>query len=177
MAAGTSRTLAAWLELNDRQQGTLAVIYTLDQDAEAARRQAGARGRYDSTPAATWRRLDFALDPSGLGTTAMQERLISRGWHNQGNGSTMAALADRGLVMRGSRAHSLGTMLTVTLTPAGRAAARAGTAMPGTPKAALSHRSWEVLAALWQAGDQGLKWGYSSTIENVLIGRHVPPLA
>lgn len=177
--AGTSKALEAWTGLNDRQQGTLAVIYQLDQETEAARREASARGHYDDTPAAIWRRLDFALDPSGLGTTVMQQRLISRGWHNQGNGSTMAALADRGLIRRGGRAHSFGTMLTVTLTPAGRAAAKAGTTLPGTPKAALSHRSWEVLVLLWIAGLRGnvLKWGHSTTIDNVLIGKHVPPLA
>jgi hypothetical protein len=72
-------------------------------------------------------------------------------------------------------------MLTVTLTREGRAAARAGTsAMPGgTPKAALGHRSWEVLALLWAADSHGtpLEWGYSTTIERALIDRHVPPLA
>lgn len=31
--ARTSKALAAWTELNDRQQGTLAVIYELDQQA------------------------------------------------------------------------------------------------------------------------------------------------
>ncbi len=183
-AARTSKALAAWTELNDRQQGTLAVIYELDQQAEASHRRAGARGDFSRTPAAAWRTIDFAHTPSLrelVGWTEMQMRLESRGWDNQGNGSTVAALADRGLLERGSRPTSLGRMLTVTLTREGRAAARAGTSTTpgGTPKAALSRRSWEVLALLWAAGQRGtpLKWGYSTTIERVLIDRHVPPLA
>ena len=57
-------------------------------------------------PAAEWRLLDFAHDPSLrelLGVTSMQARLESRGWDNQGNGSTMAALVKRGLVVHGER--------------------------------------------------------------------------
>jgi hypothetical protein len=111
----------------------------------------------------------------------MQARLESRGWDNQGNGSTVAALAARGLLTRGSRPTELGRMLTVRLTNAGRAAARAGTSVTpgGAPKVALGRRSWEVLALLWIAGQRGeaLKWGRSTTIEHVLIGRQAPPLA
>ena len=167
MSARTSKALAAWTELNDRQQGTLAVIYELDQQAEASHRRGGARGDFSREPAAAWRAIDFAHTPSLrelVGWTEMQMRLESRGWDNQGNGSTMAALADRGLLERGSRPTSLGRMLTVTLTREGRAAARAGTsATPGrAPKAVLSRRSWEVLALLWAAGRRGepLKWDY-----------------
>lgn len=178
-AAPTSKALAAWTELNDRQQGTLAVIYKLDQEAEAAHRQAGARGEFDRSPASAWRAVDFAHNPSGLGQTEMQSRLDSRGWHNQGNGSTIAALVKRGLLTESSRPTMFGVMLRVRLTREGRAAARAGLAMPATPKAALSERSWEVLVSLWKAGQRGgyLEWGHSTTIENVLIGKHVPPLA
>ncbi|KPM55687.1 hypothetical protein ACG83_10400 [Frankia sp. R43] len=72
-------------------------------------------------------------------------------------------------------------MITVTLTRAGRAAARAGTStMPArTPKPALSERSWEVLALLWMADRRGgrLRWGRSATIDRRLIEAHVPPLA
>lgn len=178
------KALAAWQALNDRQQGTLAVAYELDQQAEADHRQSGARGEFSRAPATVWRAIDFAHDPSLrdlVGWTEMQTMLERRGWDNQGNGSTVAALAARGLLTRGSRPTTLGLMLTVRLTGPGRAAARAGTsAMPtGTPKAALSRRSWEVLALLWMAGQRGeaLKWGYSRTIEFVLISKHVPPLA
>jgi hypothetical protein len=176
------QALAAWTGLNDRQQGTLRIIYEIDQGIEAWRRQRAARGDYDSSPAATWRRIDFAHDPSGIADlTDMQMRLDCAGWHNQGNGSTVAALADRGLVSRGQRGTVLGVMLTVTLTRKGRAAARAGLSLQpgGKPKAALSERAWEVLGMLWAAGQRGetLKWGYSRTIEFVLIGKHVPPLA
>jgi hypothetical protein len=180
--ARTSKALAAWTELNDRQQGTLAVIYELDQEAEAAHRRAGARREFSRASAASWRAIDFAHDPSLrdlVGWTEMQTRLERRGWDNQGNGSTVAALTSRGLIRRGSRPTDLGIMATITLTTDGRAAARAGTAMPGTPRAALSHRAWEVLALLWAAGKRGepLKWGHSTTIEHVLISKHVPPLA
>lgn len=184
MTAGTSKALTAWTDLNDRQQGTLAVIYELDQQAEAGHRQDGARGHFDQAPASVWRAIDFAHDPSLrelVGWTEMQMRLESRGWDNQGNGSTVAALAARGLLTRSSRPTGLGQMLTVRLTNAGRAAARAGTSnAPGEkPKASLSSRSWEVLALLWAAGNRGeiLTWGYSTTIERVLIDRRVPPLA
>jgi hypothetical protein len=185
-AARAPAPLARWAELNDRQQGTLTVIYDLDQEAEGDRRRAAASGAYDRRPASEWRAVDFAHDPSDrdlFGWTEMQLRLASRGWDNQGNGSTVAALAERGLLTRSSRPAGLGMMLTVMLTRAGRAAARAGTSttLPGrTRKPALSPRAWEVLALLWAAGQRGgkgLEWTYSNTIERVLIDRHEPPLA
>lgn len=179
-----SKALAAWTDLNDRQQGTLAIVYELDQDAEDAHRSAGASGEFDRRPASVWRAIDFAHDPSLrdlVGRTEMQERLERRGWNNQGNGSTVAALESRGLITRDWRPTGLGWMVTVTLTRAGRAAARAGTStMPvTTPKPALSARSWEVLALLWMADRDGglLRWIHSHTIDRHLIGRHVPPLA
>lgn len=181
---GSSKALAAWTELNDRQQGTLRVVYELDQQAEASRRRAAARMEYDRRPAAVWRAVDFAHDPSLrdlVGWTEMQRRLAVAGWDNQGNGSTVTALEARGLITRGGRFTDYGQMLTVSLTPAGRAAARAGTStLPaGAPKPALTRRSWEVLAALWEADQRGrlLTWYYSKTIELSLIARHVPPLA
>ncbi|WP_131830984.1 hypothetical protein [Frankia sp. CcI49] len=176
-----SKALAAWTELNDRQQGTLAIIFGLDQAAEEAHRAAGASGEFDKRPASVWRAIDFAQEPSGLGLTRMQERLDFRGWHSQGNGATVAALVDRGLITRGQRVTAFGWMITVTLTRAGRAAARAGTStMPTrTPKPALSERSWEALALLWMANQRGglLRWGRSATIDRRLIEAHVPPLA
>ncbi|MFD7922498.1 hypothetical protein ACFV3R_25140 [Streptomyces sp. NPDC059740] len=183
MPAGPSKAaLAAWADLNDRQQATLTAIYTIEQGIERSRRRAAARGNYDDTPAAIWRRIDFAyahdFGPVGL-TTALQDALAMNGWHSQGNGSTMGALERRGLITQDAYTSRWGRMLTVTLTRAGRAAARAGNDLNATPKAALGRRSWEVLAALWAADQRGeaLNWGYSSTIENVLIGKHIPPLA
>lgn len=184
MPARTAKALDAWQALNDRQQGTLAVIYDLDQAADSGRRRAAARGEYDDRPASVWRSIDFAHDPAMrdvFGWTTLQERLMWRGWDNQGNGSTMAALERRGLITLDDRPTRFGRMRTVRLTREGRAAARAGTSLnPGGPrKAALGRRSWEVLALLWSAHQQGqhLKWGYSVTIERALIDKHVPPLA
>lgn len=184
MPARTSKALEAWQDLNDRQQGTLAVIYDLDQAAEASRRSSAARGSFDSRPAEEWRAIDFAHEPAMrnvFGQTTLQERLTWKGWDNQGNGSTMAALARRGLIIRDSKPTRYGRMHTVRLTREGRAAARAGTSLtPGGPrKAALGQRSWEVLALLWSAHLRGepLRWGYSTTIERALIEKHVPPLA
>ena len=187
MAASKSpspKALQAWQELNDRQQGTLAVIFELDQGAEAGRRSDAARGLYDSRPADAWRSIDFAHEPAMravFGWTRLQERLMGRGWDNQGNGSTMAALERRGLITRDGRPTRWGHMRTVRLTREGRAAARAGASLSpgGRRKAALGRRSWEVLALLWSAhlAGQPLKWGYSVTIERALINKHVPPLA
>ncbi|MFF6903332.1 hypothetical protein [Streptomyces hydrogenans] len=183
-AAGAGKALVAWRELNDRQQGTLAVIFDLDQAAESGRRKAAARGEWDDRPASEWRAIDFAHEPGdrrAFGWTTMQEWLASRGWDNQGNGSTVAALAARGLLERDVRPTTFGFMHQVRLTRAGRAAARAGTAdTPGGPrKASLGERSWQVLALLWAAAarDKILPWGHSLTIEKVLIDKHVPPLA
>lgn len=184
MPARTSKALQTWQDLNDRQQGTLAVIYDLDQAAEAGRRRSAARGEYDDRPAFEWRSIDFAHEPAMrdvFGWTQLQERLMWRGWDNQGNGSTMAALERRGLITRDGRPTQFGRMHTVRLTREGRAAARAGTSLnpSGPRKAALGRRSWEVLALLWSAHLRGepLKWGYSVTIERALIEKHVPPLA
>ncbi|WP_433574151.1 hypothetical protein [Nocardia brasiliensis] len=184
MAPRTSKALTAWTELNDRQQGTLGVLYGIEADTEASRNHSAARGAWDATPAAVWRRIDFAHDPADrklFGTTELQTRLAALGWDNQGNGATMSALADRGLITRDWRPTGLGQMHTVTLTRAGRAAARAGTTLTpaGTPKAALSRRAWEVLALLWAADRSGktLDWWSSTTIDRVLIGKHDPPLA
>ncbi|MFF7335413.1 hypothetical protein [Streptomyces sp. NPDC008150] len=181
---GTPKALQTWNDLNDRQQGTLAVIYDLDQAADTGRRKAAASGVYDNRPADAWRSIDFAHEPAlrdVFGWTTLQERLMWRGWDNQGNGSTMSALERRGLITRDSRPTQFGFMRTVRLTREGRAAAKAGTSLnPGGPrKAALGLRSWEVLALLWSADQRGeyLKWGYSVTIERSLIDKHVPPLA
>jgi hypothetical protein len=180
----TTKALTAWQELNDRQQGTLSVIYDLEQQVDIMRKMEAAKGYWDNRPAAVWRRINFSHDPSDrrlFGTTELQTRLASRGWDNQGNGSTMAALADRGLITLDQYGTTYGRMRTVTLTRAGRAAARAGTCVNTGParKAALGQRAWEVLAMLWTCDQAGkpLDWSHSPTIDRALIGTHAPPLA
>lgn len=179
-----TKPLDRWRELNDRQQGTLAVIYEMDQENDRNRRANAADGYYDRRPAAEWRAIDFAHDPGDrrlFGTTELQNRLAAKGWDNQGNGSTMAALSDRELITRSGRPTSFGVMLRVALTRSGRAAAKAGLSLATGParKAALSPRAWELLAKLWMHDQAGtfLDWRLSTTIENVLIRKHVPPLA
>ncbi|WP_328384453.1 hypothetical protein OHQ88_33655 (plasmid) [Micromonospora zamorensis] len=182
--ARTSVALTAWTELNDRQQGTLRAIYNIDQQIEEIRRRDAALGKWDGTPAVVWRRIDFTHEPSDrrlVGLTDLQIQLELYGWDNQGNGSTMAALASRGLITRNTRGTALGVMHTVALTRSGRATARAGIswATGPRPRVGLSQRAWEVLALLWTADLRGqpLTWTYSATIEHVLIDKHVPPLA
>lgn len=184
MSPRTSPALQAWTDLNDRQQGTLESIYDIDQQTESARRRAAARGDWDRRPASEWRSIDFAHEPSNrelFGVTDLQMRLAGRGWDNQGNGSTMAALAARRLITRSSRPTFFGLMHTVALTREGRAAARVGTTLSTgrAKKPGLSKRAWEVLATLWMVDLRGerLAWGNSPTIERVLIGKHIPPLA
>ncbi|KPM55686.1 hypothetical protein ACG83_10395 [Frankia sp. R43] len=75
VTAAVSKALAAWTELNDRQQGTLAIIFALDQAAEDAHRAAGASGDFDNRPASVW--------PLAAGTTRATARLSPR-WRRAG---------------------------------------------------------------------------------------------
>lgn len=183
------KALAAWLDLNDRQQETLRIIFEIDQAIEAARAKAAARREYDRQPASEWRLIDFAVDTSMMpyvrrryDRTELQDRLIHAGWDNQGNGATIAALARRGLIEnngRDRRSTPNGEMIRIRMTKQGRAAARAGLDRPRTPKAALGEFAWKTLVLLWEADQKGdyLHWQRSTTIDNVLIKKHVPPLA
>lgn len=187
--AAPPKALEAWQELNDRQQGTLKVLFELDQQAEEGRRERGARGNWDKTPASEWRLIDFSLLPArefgapgrylDRGMTTAQRLLAEAGWDSQGNGATLAALEKRGLIRTSTR--STGTdhgMRCVALTTAGRAAARAGLRMP-TRRAALPAWAWAALADLWEAGQDGsyVPRRESEALENALMTRHVPPLA
>ncbi|MEV0291818.1 hypothetical protein AB0H36_47505 [Kribbella sp. NPDC050820] len=105
MAPRTSKALAAWTELNDRQQG-LTAIYAIEHEIEAERRQDAARGNFDSAPAAVWRQIDFAHEPSLrelFGLTRLQSQLSKERLGQPGNGATMAALTDRGVITRDTR--------------------------------------------------------------------------
>ncbi|MCM2390971.1 hypothetical protein [Streptomyces albipurpureus] len=174
------RRRAAWESLNQRQQMFLEITYHLDQQAEAIHRAAGASMNFDRRPASEWRRIDFGHDPGNrelYGLTEMQQRLERAGLHNKGNGSTLTVLENRRLIVRSIRPTTFGVMVTVKLTFEGRAVYRAGNNIgPVTSKSTveLTDRSWEVLAKLWVQDQQekALTWGYSTTIEHVLINRH-----
>ncbi|GGP78482.1 hypothetical protein [Streptomyces melanogenes] len=168
------RRKAVWDSLNERQQIFLRTIYDLDQANEAN------RGRFDSRPAEVWRQIDFTHDPYNrelFGITALQSRLESAGHHSQGNGATMTHLIKKNLIEQGLRPVAMGVMITVTLTREGRAVYRAGNhvaPVSSRQQVDLTERSWQVMGKLWDADRRGtfLKWGYSTTIDHVLIDKH-----
>lgn len=163
------KATTAWSSLNERQQVYLRAIYVADQAVEESRKLSAARGHYSSTPAAVWRWLLYAT--LSTGDTDLKSRLRSAGI-DEGTGSTFAALEKRGLVQ--TQAHDRGTSyegqltpnhpqqwyLFVKITPAGRAAARAGdpayTPIKPLPKGTLKERQWAALEALYNAGEAGL---------------------
>ncbi|WP_282792924.1 hypothetical protein [Streptomyces sp. CC224B] len=174
------RRLAVWESLNERQQTFVRIIYDLDQETEAKRAYQAAQGHYDKRPASEWRQIDFTHEPYNrdlYGVTTLQSRLEWEGYHNQGNGSTMTVLLEKGLIEQDIRGTRFGVMHTVLLTREGRAVYRAAHDMGGRGSRStvdLSDRSWQVLGYLWAADQRGkpLDWTYSTTVERVLIGKH-----
>lgn len=147
-----SKARAAWDELNERQRIYLEVIYDEDQGLEAERGIEAARGRWSSAPARVWRRVwvagQYASAPA---------RLRRLGVWEEGAGSTLGALADRGLIGYGDG--------WVLLTRAGRAAVRAGLGIVPwrKPQWALSEWLWRQMVKVVAAGPAGLPtselWG------------------
>lgn len=148
----TTKARRSWDELNQRQETYLEVIYNEDQGLEAERALNAARGRWSSTPAHIWRRVaisgSYAPVPGAL---------RARGVWESGAGSTLGALAERGLITYGDG--------WVLLTRAGRAAARAGLNIVPVrqPAWAISEWLWRQLAKVAGAGPEGLPthdlWG------------------
>ncbi|GAB2717598.1 hypothetical protein [Kitasatospora kifunensis] len=146
-----SKAQAAWDELNERQRTYLRAFLDEDQGLEEEHRHLGATGRWGKAPARVWRRIHltgrYAPTP---------RRLRSAGVWESGAGSTLAALADRGLIELGTNPAS---GLYALLTRAGRAAARAGLGIaPATRKEPweLSKWLWREMAKVARAGEQGL---------------------
>lgn len=180
----------AWTALNERQQTWLLEIYRADQDAEEANRTAWHDGRRRQ-PASVWRWLEYgAVDttltdgPSGM----LQERLNARKVWDQGAGSTMAVLVDRGLIETKREPQALSTLLSIKITPLGRAAARAGGADDTAParrrpEGLLGETLWGMLVDVYRAGDKGLQrrltsGGWEALAERglVTIGKGYPSI-
>ncbi|MEC3995172.1 hypothetical protein VSR01_17180 [Actinacidiphila sp. DG2A-62] len=150
----TSKAQTAWDRLNTRQRTYLEAIYHEDQAREEAHQAESAR-TWDSTPARVWRRL-----PLNSASSALARRLRSKGVHDPGAGSTLTALATRGLVEVDHVPGVLSTIVCVRITPAGRAAARAGLGYGPPwvkPKWALSEWLWREFCKVVAAGEEGLR--------------------
>lgn len=170
---------AAWEELNPRQRLYLTEILADETDMEAEmwlhRYRGGGR-----VPAALWRALPLAVDgPAELvGRTRLQHRLRRAGVHDPGVGSTVHALARRGLLTLTYDSvvkPLVGEVdrVNVSLTLLGRATARTGVgavAATKTPAHLLSEWLWRHLVRVARAGEQGL-------IEDRLAGKPVFHLA
>lgn len=168
-----------WERLNERQQLYLRTIYEADQAREAEVHAARAAGDWqDNRKAAEWRQLDAYREPKTSRLTALQKTWKELGHHNQGNGSTIAVLAEAKVITLGSYPTGRGgVMHTVAMTTLGRRVVRAATGQGAQrrPKGLnFSERSVEVLGLLYTAHlspSGGLDWGYSSTISTHLNER------
>lgn len=162
-----SRAQRAWEDLNDRQQIYLKVIYDADQANEEAHRKEAAR-TWSSAPAHQWRRLDFNGRYSRIAPA-----LRSHGVYDTGAGATLAVLRDRGLIESETWTGILTDPVYVWITPAGRAAVRAGLSIPPAwrkPEWALSEWLWKNLVVVAAAGPEGLPRGTTRSIGNGLFG-------
>jgi len=156
--AAKART--AWEQLNERQRAYLRVIYQFDQDAEEE--IAAARKRWEKPPPASeWRWQLYAVEGPG-NHSSIQAQLKHEGKLDPGAGSTLKVLRTRGLIEERGDFRQVGfgmaDVLLVKLTPAGRAAARAGLDEPRpakAPEGLLSEWLWGALARLYNAGEQG----------------------
>ncbi|MEV7681483.1 hypothetical protein AB0O64_23460 [Streptomyces sp. NPDC088341] len=153
-----------WAELNPRQQIYLTVIYYADQNAEA-NQKGGAYDWGQGPPASEWRWQTFSVKaPKEVaGRTAIQYALAQKNEHDQGAGSSLAALRRRELieVMDDWVQTMLGMVprVRVKLTTLGRATARAGlghTAPKSPPRGLLSEWLWSNLVRLYRAGPDGM---------------------
>ncbi|MFG2761533.1 hypothetical protein [Streptomyces wuyuanensis] len=153
-----------WAELNDRQRIYLTAIYNADQAAEA-NQKGGAFDWGHGPPASEWRWQTFSIKaPKELvGRTAIQYELVRKDEHDQGAGSSLAALRRRALIeVKEDHVITLLGMVPrvrVKLTTLGRATARAGlghTAPKSPPHGLLSEWLWSNLVRLYRAGPDGV---------------------
>ena len=144
--AATSKAMAAWSALGERQRALLRSAFAADQAAEAREQERqrlekeSARSLYPrGRPASEWRWLN-------------RDAALGRLRRRDSDRADLAVLAERGLIETDAAAR-------VRLTRPGRAAARAGTgASPPArqPRGLLGEWSWAALARLHAAGDGGL---------------------
>jgi hypothetical protein len=153
-----------WAELNPRQQTYLTAVYNADQAAEG-RHKGGAFDWGHGPPASEWRWQTFCLKApkEWVGRTVIQYELDAKGEHDQGAGSSLAALRRRALieVTEDQVQTVLGWVprVRVKLTTLGRATARAGlghTAPKSPPRGLLSEWLWSNLVRLYRAGPDGM---------------------
>lgn len=145
-----SKAQQAWGELNARQRAYLKVMFEEDQGLEEEHRYQGATGKWSSAPAKVWRRIFLSGSYA-----AVPRKLRRQGIWESGAGSTMVALADRGLIERGATEMWEPFVL---LTRAGRAAVRAGLDIgPAARKKPweLSEWLWRQMAKVARAGAEG----------------------
>ncbi|AHH98278.1 hypothetical protein [Kutzneria albida] len=155
-----------WNGLNLRQQVYLRAIYRAEmvhERRELDRAHTDRRMFPQHRPRDEWAWLVFAMSAQADYHQAMiHNEVKAAGELDQGAGSTLKALADRGLIEvegghgRGRRGTVVEQIL-VKLTTAGRAAARVDNpARVKPPKGLLSEWLWEKLAAIAVAEPDGL---------------------
>ncbi len=151
-----------WADLNKRQQVYLQAVYEVDQAQEANMKLAGARGRWNSTPASEWRWMPY--NASGA---ALLHRIQRAGYRDEGTGSTFAALERRGLVLCKYEPGSLGgPILFVQITKAGRKMVREALAIAPAkklPVGTLREWHWRALCRAYVRGEQGMG-GYDNDL-------------
>ncbi|MEV6712566.1 hypothetical protein AB0M48_11040 [Lentzea sp. NPDC051208] len=126
--ARTSDVVQSALNLNERQHGYLEVFYELDQEAER-RQQRRWHQNLHRDRASDWRWIPYSVDAPSADPTPAQQMLATKGIHDAGAGSTLAALFRRGLIdlrhVTIDTAQGPLPQAEVRLTPKGRAAFRA----------------------------------------------------
>lgn len=148
-----------WQALNKRQQAYLQAIYKLDQANEHYYQHAWRVSHQGyPPPASQWRWIIYGpvYPMSNLEQALREQRLI-----DPGTGSTFESLDQRGYI---ERKWDEETLLSVKMTARGRRVIRAATGQPKRqkrPPGQLSKSQWRALKALYEAGQEGVR--YSET--------------
>ncbi|MBA2677563.1 MAG: hypothetical protein H0U76_04095 [Ktedonobacteraceae bacterium] len=145
-----------WEDLNKRQQDYLKAVYEGDQARETSIKRAGARGRWNSTPASEWRWMPYNASGASL-----LRKITDMGYRDHGTGSTFAALERRGLVLCKYEPGSLGSpILLVQITKSGRKMVREALSIPPAkrlPVGMLKEAHWKALVKAYVAGPEGVR--------------------